>query len=152
MNELAQTPCSQPVRTSHRRTSEPERLPGPSDAGCVVLDIGPGSGAAIVMTSSALNGREIEIREIGRPWDGTHVAVRQRDGGGTSRYAAIFGSLVPGHYEFRLRPVRSNHPALVVEVAEASVTLAHWQEDGTPENRPAVRTAAPQDHEPSAHG
>ena len=152
MNELAQRPCSQPVRTSHRRTSEPERLPGPSDAGCVVLDIGPGSGAAIVMTSRALNGREIEIREIGRPWDGTHVAVRQRDGGGTSRYAAIFGSLGHGHYEFRLRPGRSSDPALVVEVAEASVSLAQWPEDGTPESGPAVKTAAPQDREPSTHG
>jgi hypothetical protein len=152
VNELAERPCSQPVQTCHRRTSEAERLPGPSDAGCVVLDIGPGSGAAIVTTSRALNGREIEVREIGRPWDGTHVAVRQRDGGGTSRYAAIFGSLVPGHYEFRLRPGRSSDPALVVDVAGASVTLAHWPEDGTPESGLAVGRVAQHDHEPSTHG
>jgi hypothetical protein len=103
----------------------------------VVLDIGPGAGAAIVVTPGALSGTEIEIRMTGRPWDGTHVAVRQRDGDGTTRYAAIFGSLAAGRYEFRQRPGSSSeHPPLVADVAEASVTLVHWPEDDAPESRP----------------
>jgi hypothetical protein len=103
----------------------------------VVLDIGPGAGAAIVMTPGALGGTEIEIRQTGQPWDGTHVAVRQRHGDGTTRYAAIFGSLAAGRYEFRPRPgCSSDRPALVADVAEASVTLVHWPEDDAPAGRP----------------
>jgi hypothetical protein len=99
----------------------------------VVLDIGPGAGAAIVMTPLALSGTEIEIRKTGQPWNGTHVAVRQRDGAETTRYAAIFGSLAAGRYEFRLRSGCSNDPALVADVAEASVTSVHWPQDDAAE-------------------
>jgi hypothetical protein len=120
----------------------------------VVLDIGPGAGAAIVMTPDALNGTEIEIRKTERSWDGTHVAVRRRDGDGSTRYAAIFGSLSAGRYEFRLRPGGSgDRPALVADVAEASVTVVHWPEDGAPESQPTVSEArARLEHAPSSDG
>ncbi len=44
----------------HSHTHSPERRPGPSDAGSVVLDIGPGMGAAVVLTPVDMNDLEIE--------------------------------------------------------------------------------------------
>jgi len=75
---------------------------GPS-LGPVVLDIGGDVGAAIVVASKELDGDEIEIRRVGRSWDGTHVAVRARPWLGEPVYAAVFGSLPSGPYELRLR-------------------------------------------------
>jgi hypothetical protein len=105
-----------------------EATPGPSDAGCVVLDIGPGAGAAVVVTPSSLCGEEIEIRRAGNAWVGTHVAVRARHGGGATQYAAIFGGLPEGPYEFRVRGGDEGAPVLAVQVDEAGVALAHWPE------------------------
>jgi hypothetical protein len=73
-----------------------------------------------------LCGREIEIRRAGDGWDGTHVAVRPRNAVGTTRFAAIFGSLAAGRYEFRLCGDGRPEPALAVRVTEASVALADW--------------------------
>jgi hypothetical protein len=106
-----------------------EATPGPSDAGCVVLDIGPGAGAAIVLTPPSLCGEEIEIRRAGDAWTGTHVAVRARHGGAATRYAAIFGALPQGPYECRVRvPGRGAEagPVLALQVDDAGVAVAHW--------------------------
>jgi hypothetical protein len=70
----------------------------------------------------------MEIRRAGDPWTGTHVAVRPRHGGGATRYAAIFGSLPPGPYEFRVRGGDAAAPVLAVQVDDAAVALAHWPE------------------------
>ncbi len=75
----------------------------PSGEGTVVLDIGGTRGAAIVYTPATLDGLEIEIRRAGRPWDGTHTAVRRRDLRRAVAYAGVFGSLEAGPYQLRLR-------------------------------------------------
>jgi hypothetical protein len=78
---------------------------GPSQ-GAAVLDIGGEVGAAVVHTSAALGGAEIEITPDGRDWDGTHVAVRRRPtpGAGTGAvYCAVFGHLRAGTYRIRVR-------------------------------------------------
>ena len=115
-----------PTRTrSHGTPHQHEATPRPSDAGCVVLDIGPGAGAAVVMTPDSLSGMEIEIRRVGEVWRGTHMAVRPRHGRGDTRYAAIFGSLAQGCYEFRVRGVSAGTPALTLQVEEGGVAVAH---------------------------
>jgi hypothetical protein len=115
------------MRTRSQAPSHPhEAAAGPSEAGCVVLDIGPGAGAAVVMTPDSLGGTEIEIRRAGEAWRGTHMAVRPRHGTGKTRYAAIFGSLPQGSYEFRLRGACATGPALTLQVEEGGVALAHW--------------------------
>jgi hypothetical protein len=78
-------------------------LAGPSENGSVVVDIGGDIGAAIVSTPPSLVGSEIEIRRWGAPWDGTHVAVRDRHVSGDVLHAAFFPSLEYGTYEVRLR-------------------------------------------------
>jgi hypothetical protein len=106
----------------HAHSSE-EPL-GPSDAGSVVLDIGPGAGAVVILTPANLNGQEIEYRATGDAWTEKHKAVRERRGPGTIHYAAIFGPLPPGVYEFRLRG--KGQVQLVVTIAEGSVNNASW--------------------------
>ena len=116
-----------PTPARSRCPSHPhEATAGPSDAGCVVLDIGLGAGAAVVMTPDWLSGTEIEIRRAGEAWQGTHMAVRPRQGTGDTRYAAIFGSLPQGSYEFRVRGACVATPALTLLVEEGGVALADW--------------------------
>ena len=113
-------------QTQHAHPHQAEAVPGPSDAGSVVLDIGPGAGAAVVLTPRALCGEEIEIRPAGTNWVGTHVAVRRRDSAGAPQYAAIFGALSAGRYEFRVRGDGTTAPVLGLHVDESRVALAHW--------------------------
>ena len=78
-------------------------LTGPSEEGSVVVDIGGDVGAAIVSTPASLVGSEIEIRRCHTTWDGTHVAVRERQVAGGVMHAAFFPGLAYGTYEVRLR-------------------------------------------------
>ena len=115
---------------AHPHPHSPEQRPGPSGAGTVVLDIGPGVGAAIVLTPGHMDGMEIEYRAARDPWSEKHMAVRERQGVGVSHYAAIFGPLPAGAYEFRVRGSDGAEPDLVVTVAEASVASASWPQPG----------------------
>ncbi len=121
-----------PQGRSHKHGHEqvPERRPGPSEAGSVVLDIGRGKGAAVILTSVEMNELEIEYRAAGAWWNEEHMAVRERRGAGDLRYAAIFGPLSPGPYEFRVRGSERPEPQLSVNVVEATVTSASWPEPG----------------------
>jgi hypothetical protein len=103
-----------------------EAPPRPSAAGAVVLDIGPGAGVAIVRTGAAMCGLEMEIRRAGDDWSGQHVYIRRRDGAGTPQFAAIFGSLDDGSYEFRVRGSRSPAARATVTIHDGSVALADW--------------------------
>jgi hypothetical protein len=114
----------------HGHSHEPERPPGPSDAGTVVLDIGPGMGAAVILTTVDMTDLEIEYRAAGDPWCERHMAVRARRGGHEVHYAAIFGPLPDGDYEFRVRGSRRAEPELAVSVVGASVTSASWPSAG----------------------
>jgi hypothetical protein len=71
--------------------------------GSVVVDLGGDVGAAIVSTPASLVGSEIEIRRCEAAWDGTHVAVRERQVSGGVMHAALFPGLEYGNYEVRLR-------------------------------------------------
>jgi hypothetical protein len=68
----------------------------------VVLDIGGDIGAAMVVAPASLVGAEIEIRQAGEPWEGTHTAIRQRDLGDVTAFAGVFPSLPAGDYELRI--------------------------------------------------
>jgi hypothetical protein len=110
----------------HHHAPPPETLPEPSDSGSVVLDIGPGAGAAIIITPPDMNGREIEYRASGAAWEEKHMAVRERRSPGTVRHAAIFGPLPPGLYEFRERGNKMPSATLVLAVQDGSVATEAW--------------------------
>jgi hypothetical protein len=111
-------------------------LSGPSERGSVVVDVGGEVGAAIVSTPASLIGYEIEIRRRGAPWDGTHVAVRERHVAGGLVYAALFSGLGQGHYEVRLRGVVDG-PATDVNVEGGRVSKTRLRT--TPTNLASMR-------------
>lgn len=115
--------------------SEPERGPGPSGEGSVVLDIGGDRGAAIIFAPDRMAGDELEIRPVGQPWKGVHTAVRRRELHTAVRYAGVFGSLPAGQYHLRVRGRTSDDPSpapivdLVVHGGE--VTELAWPPTGS---------------------
>ncbi len=117
---------------------------GPSGEGTVVLDIGGDKGAAIIFTPGHLVGEEIEIRPLGQPWNGTHTAIRPRDLRDTVAHAGVFGSLVAGHYQLRIRPndpVRSaSDPVVDLVVAGGEVAQLTWPAAVGSSRAPEVRT------------
>jgi hypothetical protein len=96
---------------------------GPSE-GAAVLDIGGDIGAAVVHTTAALEGVEIEITPDGADWDGTHVAVRRRIGTAPEAepiFCAIFSRLHEGVYRVRVKDDAQPHPWPLVKVRAARV-------------------------------
>jgi len=76
-----------------------EGVYGPTGAGTVVLDLGPGVGALILNTPPQLSGHEIEISQAGLPGARrTHSQVRKRQAGGRTGYAAVYPDLAAGRY------------------------------------------------------
>jgi hypothetical protein len=98
---------------------------GPSD-GPVVLDIGPGVGAVVILTDAERDGSEIEVRRVGSEWDGTHVAVRSRPAAGEPVYAAVFGQLPEGRHQFRFRWAEPHGPVVEIDVPGGSVVERVW--------------------------
>lgn len=92
-----------------------------------MIDVGAGSGALVVWAPAELADHELEIRALGTPWDGRHVAVRRRNLPGGPRWAAMFASLAHGRYELRLR--HGAGPVVTVEVV-GYVTEAQWPPSG----------------------
>jgi hypothetical protein len=86
-----------------------------------VLDVGDHIGAAVVTTPADLAGREIEIRRVGDPWQGRHVAIRERRLANGSVWAAVFGSLTEGDWQLRIRDWPSS-PAVRFTVKGGRVT------------------------------
>ena len=99
----------------------------PSGEGTVLLDIGGERGALVLYLPKHLEGSEIEIRPAGRPWDGTHTGIRQRDLRDGSCVAAVFGALDTGRYQVRVRGT-GDGPALSLSlsVSGGTVTEIHW--------------------------
>jgi len=101
-------------------------LPEPSGTGTVVLDIGGDVGAVVLYVPLSLAGEEIEIREAGQVWNGTHVAVLERVLATGSVWAAVFPALKQGSYEVRVRDAATARPELVLDVIGGRVCLQHW--------------------------
>jgi hypothetical protein len=103
---------------------------GPSGPGSVVLDIGPGTGALVLFTHSAMLGAEIDISPEGPAAPRTHSQVRLRVSGGQPEdsetgvsYAAVYPRLAAGRYTVWRG---ANTPAGTITVIDAQVTTWHW--------------------------
>jgi hypothetical protein len=103
-----------------------ETLPEPSGPGTVVLDIGGDVGAAAIFVPASLADVEIEIRGGGEPWQGTHVAVRERALPDGTVWAALFPALVEGDYEIRVRGGDEAGPTGTVAVSGGRVATMRW--------------------------
>ena len=106
-------------------TGHAEPAAGPSGAGTVVLELGPGAGALVLHTSAQLNGAEIDITTA----DGhrTHSMVRPRHVSGGTQHAAVYPGLSPGEYTVWRR---DGTPAITLTVAAGAVTAARWPAGG----------------------
>jgi hypothetical protein len=103
----------------------PEFIPGPSSAGSVVLDLGPGIGALILDTPAELAGQEIEISLSGGDASArrTHSLVRERRTGAGLSYAAVYPDLAIGDYTIWRDAVT---PAATITVHSGQVTRCQW--------------------------
>jgi hypothetical protein len=90
-----------------------------------VLELGGNVGAAVVYTTAALDGVEIEIKPGGADWNGAHTAVRRRPSGRDSepQFAALFYGLAEGTYDLR---VRERDDVRSIEVVGGQVTEQTW--------------------------
>ena len=96
----------------------------PSGEGTVVLDIGDGVGALVVLAPPELNGVEIELTNQGEEAAAfVHTEVRERRLPDGSVYAGVFPELRAGEYvlvDHDRRPVRP------VTIAAGRVTEVDW--------------------------
>ena len=93
--------------------------------GPVMLDVGDGIGALVLITEPAWAGAEIEISPFGRNGPRTHVGVHPRTIAGQVVHAAVYPDLSEGDYQLWAGP---DQPALVVHVTGGAVTQEHWTE------------------------
>ena len=106
---------------------------GPTEAGAVVLEIGADTGALVVCTPAELAGREIEISPGHRPGQRRHACIRERRGGGTISYAAIYDRLPPARYIIWRNRLT---PAATITVTGGQVTSYDWPADPAPKIGP----------------
>jgi hypothetical protein len=101
-----------------------ESVPGPSSAGSVVLDVGPGIGALVLHTPAKLDGAEIEISPLSPPGARrTHSQVRERRTAGGTSFAAVYPGLAAGDYTIWRDAATA---AGVVTIEGGSVASIHW--------------------------
>jgi|SRR5580698_8683966 hypothetical protein len=107
---------------------------GPSSAGSVVLELGPGIGALLLHTPAELDGAEIEISLV--PADGepparrTHSQVRPRHTANGTKYAAVYPDLAEGQY---ILWRDAHRKALDFVIEGGQVTIARWPEPAEPD-------------------
>jgi len=102
-----------------RRESEHAR---PTGAGTVVLELGPGAGALVLITAPELDGAEIDISLAGDTYR-THSVVRRRLVAGGTQYAAVYPSLPPGSYTVWRAP---GDPLTTATITGGAVTTTDW--------------------------
>jgi hypothetical protein len=95
---------------------------GPTGAGTVVLELGPGVGALVLITSPELEGTEIDVSLADDRYR-THAIVRRRLLAGGTQYAAVYPSLPPGSYT-----VWRAHgdPLAATTITGGAVTTIDW--------------------------
>jgi hypothetical protein len=96
---------------------------GLTGSGTVVLELGPGIGALVLVTSPALDGAEIDISMGGSDPYRTHSIVRRRHVAGGTQYAAVYPSLPAGSYTIWRAP---GDPLTTAIITGGTVTITDW--------------------------
>jgi len=104
-----------------------ENSPGPSGPGSVVLDIGGGVGALIIITPARMAGAEIHVSPVHEPAGRTHAVVRERRLGPASCHAAVYPALPAGEYTI-WRDAGS--PAGTIRIDGGAAARYRWAEPG----------------------
>lgn len=98
-------------------------LAGASGSGTVVLELGPGKGALVLIASPELDGAEVDISLAGTDSYRTHSIVRRRHVAGGTQYAAVYPSLPPGSYTVWRAP---GDPLTTAIITSGTVTMTDW--------------------------
>jgi hypothetical protein len=93
---------------------------GPSSSGTVVLELRPGMGALVLITSPELDGAEIDVTMAGNHGYRTHAIVRRRRVVSGTQYAAVYPSLPPGSYTVWRAP---GDPLTTAIITSGTVTM-----------------------------
>lgn len=104
-----------------------ENSPGPSGPGSVVLDIGGGVGALIIITPARMAGAEIDVSPVQDAAGRTHAVVRERRLGPASCHAAVYPALPAGDYTI-WRDAGS--PAGTIRIDGGAAARYRWAEPG----------------------
>jgi hypothetical protein len=91
--------------------------------GSIVIDIGDDVGAGVIRMPEALEGYEVELRRAGDEWAGIHTGIRP---GGVLGCFAVFGSLLAGTYEIRIKG--SEGPVQDLRIEGAEVAEVMWSD------------------------
>ncbi|HEY6538166.1 MAG TPA: phospholipase [Candidatus Dormibacteraeota bacterium] len=115
----------------------PEHAPvaGPSQA--VMVEVGPGFGALVVMAPSELAGAEIEISLAETPERRQHVYVLPRSLVGGTACAAVFPRLGAGEH---LLWSPDGSPVMTATVRAGRVEEVTWPRSGAPAPRRTLTT------------
>jgi hypothetical protein len=104
-----------------------ETRSGPTGPGSVVLDIGGGVGALIIITPARMAGEEIHISPLDDPEARTHALVRERRLGPASCHAAVYPALAAGDYTIWRH---AGNPAGTVRIDAGAAASYRWAEPG----------------------
>lgn len=96
---------------------------GPTGSGTVVLELGPGMGALVLVTRPELDGAEIDISMTGGGSYRTHSIVRPRHVADETQYAAVYPSLPAGSYTVWRA---SGDPLTTAIITSGTVTMTDW--------------------------
>ena len=94
-----------------------------SGQGPVVLDIGAGHGALVLLAGPGMEGAEIEISLRGSDGPRRHVAVLRRPSPAGDVYAAVYAPLPAGDYEVWRG---DGTVATVAHIAGGEITRTEW--------------------------
>ncbi len=92
----------------------------------VMVDIGPGHGALIILAEPSMLGEELEISEEGSPMERQHVFVLMRSLPHKTAFAAVFPRLPSGSY---LLWGGDGKVVARAEVREGAVATVSWPAD-----------------------
>ncbi|MGC2191725.1 MAG: hypothetical protein WA751_05275 [Candidatus Dormiibacterota bacterium] len=93
----------------------------------VMVDVGPGYGALVVMAPAELHGEEIEISPVEAPELRQHVCVLSRALPRDTVFAAVFPRLRGGDH---LLWSPQGAPVLTVAISEGTVAQVSWPRSG----------------------
>jgi hypothetical protein len=111
---------------AHRHHDAPAEVHNASAGqGPVLLDVGAGTGAFVLVAPAAMHRVEIEVSPVGRDDERTHVAVLPRPTATGPVFAAVYPTLTAGAWTV-WSPAAGGGPVLVVDVPDGGIVQGAW--------------------------
>jgi hypothetical protein len=109
----------------HRHDAPGEAHNASAGQGPVLLDVGDGAGALVLVAPGGMHLVEIEVSPVGRGDERTHVAVLPRPTAAGPVFAAVYPTLAAGPWTV-WSPEPPGEAVLVVDVPDGGTVHATW--------------------------